>query len=158
MAMPISTMMMTLPHFEMPDPRFYEALGEDGFRAFISNFYDIIVDDATVSHFFPQGGPELLQAKQNSADFFIQVCGGPQWFDMRRGGISMAQAHARFSVTPKAREGWLHCLRQALDELTHIDDELKYSFWDYCDKFSQHVVNVSGEKIKSFEDMASKNG
>lgn len=146
-----------LPSFTPPDPQFYNVLGEEGFRAFIKRFYTIISEDNAVAHFFPEEGPELDQARQNAADFFIQACGGPNWFDQRRGGKSMEQAHKRFSVTPKAREGWLHCLRTALGEVQGVDEALKESFWTYCDTFSQHIINVHAEKIKLFEDMAKKN-
>jgi hemoglobin len=145
-----------LPTFTSPDPQIYALLGEDGFRAFIHRFYTIVSEDNTIAHFFPEEGPDLDQARQNAADFFIQACGGPNWFDQRRGGMSMAEAHKRFSVTPKAREGWLHCLRTALYELKEIDDSLKESFWSYCDSLSQHIVNVQAEKIKLFEEMAKK--
>lgn len=139
-----------------PDPEFYNVLGEKRFRALISRFYTIISEDNTIAHFFPEEGEGLDQARRNAADFFIQACGGPTWFDERRGGMSMQEAHARFSVTPKAREGWLHCLRQALGELEDVDDSLKISFWNFCDTLSQHIVNISGQKIKTFEELADK--
>jgi len=136
-----------------PDPRFYQALGEEGFRAFFSRFYDIVAEDDDIAHFFPEEGPELEQAKQNAADFFIQAYGGPKWFDERRGGISMEEAHARFSVTPRAREGWLHCLKIAMDELEGLDDDLKLGFWNYVDQFSKMIVNVSGMRARTYEEM-----
>lgn len=135
-----------------PDPRFYQALGEEGFRAFFSDFYDIVVEDDDIAHFFPEHGPELEQAKQNAADFFIQAYGGPKWFDERRNGISMEEAHARFSVTPRAREGWLHCLKIVMEKVD-VADELKENFWNYVDQLSKMIVNVSGMRASTYEDM-----
>jgi hemoglobin len=129
------------PKVPAVDPEFYKVLGEEGFRAFISDFYDIVIEDDDISHFFPQDEKELAQAKQNASDFFIQHCGGPKWFDERRGGISMDQAHDRFSVTEESREGWLHCLRMALDNL-NLDEALKLSYWHSVEVFSKHIVNI----------------
>lgn len=140
------------PEFSAPDPRILETLGEEKFRAFMSRFYDIISEDDDVAHFFPQEGPELEAAKQNSSDFFVQLMGGRKWHDERRGGKNMEYVHRRFSITPKSREGWLHCMQQALAEL-ELDQELKDSFWNYVEAFSKHIVNVSIKKTGTYEEM-----
>lgn len=140
------------PEYTMPDPRILEVLGEEGVRALLSRFYDIVSEDDDIAHFFPEQGPELEMVKQHNADFFIQQLGGHKWFDERRGGKSMEQVHRRFSVTPKAREGWLHCMAQALDELD-MDDELKLSLWNFLEVFSKHIVNVDVKKTGTYEEM-----
>lgn len=140
------------PPFKNPDPRILEVLGEEKFREFVGSFYDIVVEDNDIAHFFPQEGEDLERAKQNSGDFFVQLLGGKKCFDERRGGKSMEYVHSRFSVTPKAREGWLHCMQLALEKL-ELADELKQSFWDYVEAFTKHVVNVDVKKTGTFEEM-----
>jgi hemoglobin len=141
-----------LPAFTTPDPRILEVLGEAKFREFMGTFYEIISQDNDVAHFFPQEGEELEAAKQNSSDFFVQLMGGRAWFDERRGGKSMEYVHRRFSITPKARDGWLHCMQRALEKL-ELEAELKQSFWDYVEAFSKHLVNVAGKRPGTYEEM-----
>ncbi len=53
----------------------------------------------------------------------------------------MVRLHDDFSINEKARIEWLGTMREALDELEEVDEELIQSFWDYLDNFSKLTVN-----------------
>ena len=128
------------PDVSKPDPEFYKQLGEDGIRKMVSRHYDLL-RQSSIKHLFATDDAEFEFSKQNSADFMIQICGGPDYFNQRRGKPMMADRHAPFSITPEGRIVWLNCYKQALLEL-NISEDLVLSFWNYINAFSNWVVNT----------------
>ena len=124
----------------LTDPEFLKAIGEDGMRQLVSDFYDLLVQ-SEIKHLFPINKDELAHSKQNSADFMIQICGGPDYFNQRRGNPMMARRHAPFAITPEARIVWLNCYRQVIERLD-APESLIVSFWNYLNVFSHWMVNA----------------
>lgn len=131
---------------ELPDPSILQELKEEGLRQLISNHYDLLAK-SEIRDLFPQNPVALEKAKENSADFFIQVMGGPDYFNQHRGQPKLVQRHARFSITPRAREVWLDCYRQLLPHLA-LSEVQKQSFWNYLNIFSNWMVNSTGTDSK----------
>ncbi|WP_418185974.1 globin [Aliarcobacter vitoriensis] len=128
------------PPVTKPSPRFLEVLQEDGLRQLVSNHYDIL-RTSQIKDMFPQDDEAFALAKQHSADFFIQICGGPDYFNQNRGAPMMVGRHQPFKITPKARLIWLDSYKQVLENL-ELEDELKQSFWNYIDVFSIWMINT----------------
>lgn len=124
---------------QLPDPAILQTLKEEGIRQLISDHYDLLAK-SEIRDLFPANPIALEKAKENSADFFIQVMGGPDYFNRHRGQPRLVQRHARFSITAQAREVWLDCYRQLIPQLP-LPDELKQSFWNYLNVFSNWMVN-----------------
>ena len=87
----------------------------------------------------------LKWQKKHSADFFIQICGGPRYFDMNRGAPRMVARHMPFTITQEARRIWLESYIIVLNNLD-LDEEIKQSFWNYLDIFSIWMMNTHDEK------------
>lgn len=128
------------PSVTLPSPEFLKVVGEDGLRKIISDHYDLI-KQSSIYNIFPQDEKEFEQAKINSSDFFIQICGGPKYFNENRGAPMMVARHQPFKITPKTRMVWLECYIEVLKKLD-IDEELLKSFWNYLDIFSIWMVNT----------------
>ena len=124
----------------LPNPEFLKVVGEDGLRKIISDHYDLI-RKSPINNIFPEDEKEFEQAKINSSDFFIQICGGPKYFNENRGAPMMVARHQPFKITPKTRMVWLECYIEVLKKLD-IDEELLKSFWNYLDIFSIWMVNT----------------
>lgn len=45
---------------------------------------------------------------------FIQICGGPKYFNENRGAPMMVARHQPFKITPKTRMVWLECYIEVL--------------------------------------------
>ncbi|HHC11120.1 MAG TPA: globin [Campylobacterales bacterium] len=132
-------------HFKNPSEKFYQAIGgEDGMRKLMFNFYDKIYD-SEISHFFPQDEDEFEQIKIKNTKFFIQICGGPKVYENEAQGMElnefMIRLHDDFSITEKARVEWLGTMREALEEVKGVDEEILEDFWSYLDNFSKLTVN-----------------
>jgi len=128
------------PPVTKPNPKFLEVLGEDGLRNLVSNHYDIL-RTSQIKDLFPKDDEKFEKAKQNSADFFIQICGGPDYFNQNRGNPMMVARHQPFKITLNARLIWLESYKNALENL-ELEDELKQSFWNYIDIFSIWMINT----------------
>ena len=131
--------------FKRPSSRFYEAIGgEEGMKKLMFNFYDKIYE-SEISHFFPQDEDEFEKIKVRNTKFFIQICGGPKVYEDEAGGMNldefMIRVHDDFSITEKARVEWLGTIREALEEVKGVDEEILEDFWSYLDSFSKLTVN-----------------
>jgi hemoglobin len=138
-------------HFKNPDPAFYEALGEEGVKKLMYDFYDRIYE-SEIANFFPQDHEEFEKVKVKNTKFFIQICGGPKVYEDEARGMElnqyMVRLHDDFSIYEKSRLEWLGCMKEALENV-NIDQKLKDDFWNYVESFSKLTVNslVDGGKF-----------
>ncbi len=133
----------TRPPVVKPDPKVLQFLGEDGMRNLISSHYDLL-RQSNIKGLFPPTDEGFEMAKKHSADFFIQICGGPDYFNQSRGAPMMAGRHAAFKITPEARNIWLESYIIVLSALD-MPDDLKLSFWNYLDIFSIWMMNTPND-------------
>lgn len=131
------------PPVTKPIPEFLIEVSEAGIREMISKHYDAI-KKSEIFPIFPQDDAEFEQAKVNSADFFIQICGGPRYFNQNRGAPQMIGRHAPFAIDAKAREVWLELYKPLILELKEsgVTETSLNSFWGYLDIFSIWMINT----------------
>lgn len=127
------------PQVTLPTKQIFELLGEEGIRKMVSDFYDLL-KESEIKDLFPKNPIALEKAKEHSADFFIQICGGPQYFNQNRGMPQLNRRHQPFKITAEGRVTWLNCYKTVLHKLD-LPDEVKLSFWNYLDVFSKWIVN-----------------
>ncbi|TNF45601.1 MAG: globin [Bacteroidetes bacterium] len=128
------------PNVTLPTHQLYLLLKEDGIRQMVSDHYDLLKESA-IKDMFPKNPIALEKAKEHSADFFIQICGGPDYFNQNRGQPRLNQRHLPFKITAEAREVWLNCYKSVLQKLD-LPFDVKLSFWNYLDVFSKWMVNT----------------
>ena len=128
------------PDVTKPDVEFYNALGDDGIRTMVGKHYNLL-RVSSISNLFPLNDDEFESSKRNSADFMIQICGGPDYFNQHRGKPMLANRHAPFAITPEARLVWLNCYKQVLLNID-VSENLILSFWNYINAFSNWMVNT----------------
>lgn len=127
------------PEVALPTVEIYRILGEEGIRKLVKDHYDLL-SKSEIREMFPQDTAGLERAVKNSSDFFIQICGGPMYFNKNRGRPMMYKRHLPHKITPEAREVWLDCYRQAIEK-QNLPEEVALSFWNYLDVFSMWMVN-----------------
>lgn len=133
------------PQVTLPNPDFYNLLGEEGIRKLVADHYEFMRKSA-IANLFPKDDAAFETVIKHSADFFVQICGGPQYFNQNRGKPMLITRHAPFKITYKARLVWLECYREALLKLT-IPKEPIISFWNYINVFSIWMVNTEDPPI-----------
>ena len=128
------------PDVTLPSIKMFEILGEEGIRSLVSNHYDLLAK-SEIKDLFPKNPVALDKAKEHSADFFIQICGGPMYFNKNRGKPMLNRRHLPFKITAEGRIIWLECYKTALLN-TNLPEEVLFSFWNYLDVFSKWMVNT----------------
>lgn len=116
-------------------------LGEDTIRRMLSLFYENL-SDSGIAHLFPVEPEAREAAAQRSADFFIQLMGGPPFYSERHGPPRMRMRHLPFEITTGARDLWLECFRDALDALP-FPIEKRAAFENFLEEFSAWMVNTA---------------
>ena len=129
------------PAVTRPNPELLNTIGEQGVRDMVSKHYDLLIM-SEIKQLFPASAEGLKHSKKNSADFMVQILGGPEYFNNNRGKPRLADRHKSFSITPEGRIVWLNCYKQVLLEMTAVPDDLIISFWDYLNVFSNWMVNT----------------
>ena len=131
------------PPVTKPNPAFLTELGEEAFRKLISDHYELL-KDSDIAFLFPVNDEkEFAAAKKHAADFMIQICGGPAYFNESRGAPQMVGRHAPFRINEQARLRWLELYAMLLPALSgKVSDENIQSFWNYLNVFSQWMVNT----------------
>jgi len=132
------------PPVTKPHPGFFYEVGEERFRKLVNDHYELI-RDSDIAFLFPVNDEDdFQQAKENAADFLIQISGGPDYFNQHRGAPQMVGRHAPFRIDEPARRTWLELYAQLLPALADegITEEYIQSFWDYLDIFSIWLINT----------------
>lgn len=127
------------PGVTLPTNEMLRLLKEDGIRKMVSDHYDLLVQ-SSIKDLFPKNPIALEKAKEHSADFFIQICGGPDYFNQNRGKPQLNRRHRPFKITAEGRIEWLNCYINVLQKLD-LPNHVKLSFWNYLDVFSKWMVN-----------------
>lgn len=128
------------PPVTLPADGILEILTEKGVRKLISNHYDRI-KTSKISHLFPPEEVIFEAAKKNSADFFVQILGGPKHYNENRGVPMLVRRHMPFAITAEARIVWLEIYKELLPDL-NLPEHLLLSFWNYLDQFSIWMINT----------------
>jgi len=133
-------------------PEFFPQIGEARFREMVSQHYELL-KESPIRDLFPVDDPEeFAAAKKHAADFMIQICGGPAYFNASRGAPQMGRRHAPFAITPEARVIWLELYAKVLAPLADdgVSEENIESFWRYLEVFSKHMINTPGSNTFKF--------
>ncbi|NBU98853.1 MAG: bacitracin resistance protein BacA [Spirochaetia bacterium] len=125
------------PQGPPPSKEIFLKLGEDKIRELVKLFYDEI-ETSTIRNMFPES---LEESVPKSADFMVQVLGGPSYYVQKYGPPRMRMRHIPFIIDEKARRAWLGCYKKALEKSNIPDPESKM-IWDFLVDFSSWMVNT----------------
>lgn len=82
---------------EMANKTLFETLGAElGIRTVVDDFYDRVVADPSLAHYFTS--VDMSALRRHQVDFLSAATGGPKQYD----GHDLAQAHAPLGVTDSA--------------------------------------------------------
>ncbi len=129
-----------LPQVTLPSNELFIILKEEGIRKMVSDHYDLLIE-SSIKDLFPKNPIALEKAKEHSADFFIQICGGPEYFNKNRGRPLLKKRHMPFKINSEGRTEWLNCYKQVLEKMD-LPENVVQSFWNYLDVFSKWMVNT----------------
>jgi hemoglobin len=96
----------------------YQRLGgEEGVRALVERFYDLMDVDPRYARLRAVHGESLDQAREKLFLFLSGWLGGPPLYVQRHGHPRLRARHLPFSIGVKERDQWLACMAQALGDV-----------------------------------------
>jgi hemoglobin len=116
----------------------YAAIGDDGFHRLVAAFYKQVPGDDILGPMYPPH--DLVGAEGRLRDFLIGRFGGPLRYIERRGHPQLRMRHMPFAVTLLARERWMQCMNQALDE-TRLPADVDRLLRQFFDSVSTMLIN-----------------
>ena len=125
----------------MQDHELYAAIGEDGFARLIAAFYRQVPGDDLLGPMYPSD--DLAEAEQRLRDFLVGRFGGPMRYIEQRGHPRLRMRHARFQVTPAARDRWMMLMTRALDE-TRLPLDADSLLREFLGAVATQMVNRPG--------------
>ena len=102
-----------------PSREIYAHMGQDNIFKMLADFYQALEQSAIRDMF----SADMAAASEKSAAFFVGLLGGPPLYQQRYGSPMMRARHLPFPIDEAARQIWLACFDQVLDQAVE-----KYQF------------------------------
>lgn len=100
-----------------PAQTHYDAIGgEDGVRAIVDRFYDLMDTAAEAVHVRALHATSLKVSREKLRLFLTGWTGGPQVYVEKYGHPMLRQRHFPFAIGAVERDEWLWCMNRALEE------------------------------------------
>ena len=100
-----------------PAQTHYDAIGgEDGVRAIVDRFYDLMDTAAEAVHVRALHATSLKVSREKLRLFLTGWTGGPQVYVEKYGHPMLRQRHFPFVIGAVERDEWLWCMNRALEE------------------------------------------
>ena len=119
----------------------YELIGgEVGVRRLVHRFYQLM-DELPEAYEVRKLHPESLDnSEQNLFEYLSGWFGGPTMYTDKKGHPRMRMRHAPYSVTHRAKEEWMLCMTQSLNENVK-DIVLRENLHTALAGLAEHMVN-----------------
>jgi hemoglobin len=115
----------------------YKLIGGDaGVRQLVDRFYDLMDAQSETAELRAMHPVDLSGSREKLYDFLCGWFGGPPRFAEKHGHPRLRARHLPFVVDQQARDQWLQCMNQALDETgldVMVKTALKQSFFNMAD-------------------------
>ncbi len=95
---------------------FHQIGGEQGVRALVETFYDIIEQEAEAAPLLRlhQQGHGIAQSRAEQFNYLCGFFGGPQYYVMKHRHARLREIHEHVPIGPDMRDLWLACMRKAI--------------------------------------------
>jgi hemoglobin len=138
--------MVTVYELERPPepPSFYEMVGgAENVRELVDRFYDLMDERADVQELRDMHAKSLKVSRQKLFEFLSGWMGGPSLYIEKYGHPRLRMRHMPFSIGTEARDQWLLCMDQALDEVVE-DEQVREQLKDSFARIADHMRNRRG--------------
>ncbi|MDB2447155.1 bacitracin resistance protein BacA [bacterium] len=128
------------PIGEKPSPTLHALMGDEGVINMVAELYQRL-EKSEISPMFKR---EFSDAVDRSASFFVQLLGGPLYFNSKYGPPKMRMRHLPFRINEKHRLVWLDCFYETLDNPVNFNfpaEEVE-QFKIFLSDFSKWMVNT----------------
>lgn len=126
------------------NPHFARLGGEAAVLRLATAFYAAMDSRADARAIRAMHAPDLAPMREVLVTYLVEWLGGPKRYTAERGAPRLGRVHRPFQIDAGARDAWLACMRQALDETCDdgaLRDELMASFAKVANHLVQHPTD-----------------
>lgn len=123
------------------NPHYQRLGGATAVAHLVDAFYRAMDTRADAHAIRAMHAPDLAATKAVLVAYLGEWLGGPKQYSAQRGPPRLRRAHQAFAIDAAARDAWMACMRQALDEIgadAALRDELLAAFA----KVAEHLKNT----------------
>ena len=122
----------------------YELIGgEEGVRALVERFYDLMELEPKYSRLRAVHGNTLEHAREKLYMFLSGWLGGPSLYTDKYGHPMLRARHLPFAIGELERDQWMACMVQAMEE-TELPQELRKALEQAFFKTADWMRNQPG--------------
>ena len=123
------------------NPHFERLGGAVAVQRLVEAFYAAMQDRDDARAVRAMHTADLTATKAVLVLYLSEWLGGPKRYTAERGAPRLRRVHQPFAIDAAARDAWLACMQQALDQ-TSGDAELKSTLRAAFAKIAEHVQNT----------------
>ncbi|QED47884.1 globin domain-containing protein [Cytobacillus dafuensis] len=112
--------------------------GAETIEKLVNAFYPRVYADKDLSPLFQD---DMEEIKRKQIMFLSQFTGGPALYSHEFGPPAMQKRHLPFEITPKLAKCWLHCMREAFEEIGLNEHPAGILFYDRLKQVAAIMVN-----------------
>jgi hemoglobin len=138
-------MSSALPIAVTANPHFVRIGGAAAVTRLVDAFYRAMDQRADARGIRAMHHRDLAPTKAVLVDYLAEWLGGPRRYSATRGAPMLRRRHHRFEIDASARDAWMLCMRQALDQTcadAALRAELDAAFYKVAD-FMRNTESVS---------------
>ena len=105
-----------LPLITRANPHYERLGGQAAVVALVEAFYRAMDSREDARTIRAMHEPDLGDTQRVLVSYFTEWLGGPKDYSAQRGAPKLRRRHAPFAIDAAARDAWMACMRQALDE------------------------------------------
>jgi hemoglobin len=113
-------------------------------RALVDRFYDLMSELPEAADVLRMHPRSLASSREKLRLFLTGWLGGPQLYVERYGHPRLRARHLPFPIDDRARDAWMLCMRQALDEQVQ-DSLLREMLRGSFQRLADHMRNTDLE-------------
>ena len=127
------------PSVPFTSNRIFNVAGEDKIRELVTHHHNLL-RVSPVKHLFAHSDSKFATLVKRTADFFVEMFGGPKYFTPKHGQPKLRHRHFPFTISEKDRIVWLDRMEQALIE-TNFPIEFHEEIWNWVEPLSIRMIN-----------------
>ena len=124
-----------------PNPHLARLGGPAAVTQLVAAFYKAMDERVDARVIRAMHGADLTETRAVLVRYLTEWLGGPKLYSDERGPPALRRRHHRFEIDASAREAWMACMRQALDEVC-ADAELRATLEAAFAKIADHMQNI----------------
>jgi hemoglobin len=118
--------------------KLYSILGEEALARIVAAFYRRVPENPILAPMYPE--QDFAGAEERLRAFLIYRLGGPDVYLLRRGHPRLRMRHAPFVIDKAARDAWVSCMGEALDEV-ELPDEPREALRGFLGDVATFLMN-----------------